>query len=648
MFSVTLGCVVLFWTLSVAQSFEKRRGGEGNFSLQKNYFQKENKVLCRIRNREVMFVKQFVDFQDFIDEVIAKNDIVDLISQYTTLKRVGNRFQALCPLHNDKNTPSFSVSPDKQLFHCFGCGVGGTVIHFIMAKENLDFMEAVKLLADRAGVPVSDYRSGAERSRAAAIHEKKKRMYEMNAQAARFFFSKLTDKSGKIALEYLRKRGLSNSTIKTFGLGFAPDTWTGLVDFMKAKGYTEAELVEGGLAKKRENGSAYDVFRGRVMFPILDLRGNVIAFGGRTLVDNQAKYLNSPETLVYKKKENLFAMNIAKNSKAGQFLLMEGYMDVISLHQNGFDNAVASLGTAFTPEQAEVLKRYADKAVLCYDADEAGQKAMDRAGEILREADIKTRVLTITDGKDPDEYINAKGKEMFGLLIDNAVSFIEYKIGKIEKQYNLEDTVEKLEFIEQIAKILANIKNDVEREIYIKNTARKTDISPESIKTQVANIVLRAKRSKVTKEARADKRAFETRTGGRKDLDGMRLYNAEKLMLNLICEKDVFIRVSDKLSPKDFSEGIHRRLAELIFKSHSENQKINVMSILAEFSEDEAGRVSEILSDDKNVDNRVEAAVLPLKIIKSYLRKQEAQSLAEGGDTEKLQEIMDRLKKDKK
>ncbi|MBQ9736885.1 MAG: DNA primase, partial [Clostridia bacterium] len=373
-------------------------------------------------------MKESVDFQDFVDEVIAKNDIVDFISQYTTLKRVGNRFQALCPLHNDKKTPSFSVSPDKQLFHCFGCGAGGTVIHFVMAKEGLDFMEAVKLLADKAGVPIPDYRSQNERSQAAAIQKKKKRMYEMNAEAARFFFSCLTAKSGASALDYLRGRGLSNSTIKAFGLGYAPDSWTTLVDFMKSKGYLESELIEGGLAKQRDNGTAYDVFRGRVMFPIMDLRGNVIAFGGRTLKDDQAKYLNSPETLVFKKKENLFAMNLAKNSKSGQFLIMEGYMDVISLHQNGFDNAVASLGTAFTPQQADILKRYADKAVLCYDADEAGQKAANRAGEILREKDINTRVLTITDGKDPDEYINVKGKEMFGLLLDNAESFIEYKI----------------------------------------------------------------------------------------------------------------------------------------------------------------------------------------------------------------------------
>ena len=592
-------------------------------------------------------MKESVDFQDFVDEVIAKNDIVDYISRYTTLKRVGNRYQALCPLHNDQKTPSFSVSPDKQLFHCFGCGAGGTVIHFVMQKENLDFMEAVKLLADKAGIPVPDPRSQREKSQSMALHNKKKRMYEMNACAARFFFSNLTAKGNEKALEYLKKRGLSNATIKSFGIGYAPESWSALIDFMKTKGYTAEELAEGGLAKKREGGSYYDVFRDRVMFPILDIRGNVIAFGGRTLNDNQSKYLNSPETLIYKKKDNLFAMNIAKNSKAGQFLLMEGYMDVVSLHQNGFDNAVASLGTAFTPQLAAVLKRYADKAVLCYDADEAGQKATDRAGEILREADIKVRVLTITDGKDPDEYINNKGKEMFGLLVDNAVSFIEYKLGKIEKQYNLEDTVEKIEFIEQIAKILANIKNVVEREVYIKNIARKTDISPESITTQVNNILLKNRQAEKRKAISQDRRDFENRTGGRSDLDRMRLFNAEKLMLNLICEKDVFDSVKSQLSPEDFSEGLHRRLAEIIFKCHAKNMKINPMAVISEFSEDEFGRVSEILSDDKNVDNRKEAAALPLRIIQNYKLKQKEKALADSGDVDALQDIMNKLKKDK-
>ena len=591
-----------------------------------------------------------VDFQDFIDEIIEKNDIVDLISRYATLKRVGNRFQALCPLHNDKKTPSFSVSPDKQLFHCFGCGAGGTVIHFIMAKENLDFMEAVKFLAERAGIAVPDYQSPAERNRAAQIHDKKKRMYEMNVEAARFFFNSLIAPENSKALEYLRNRKLSNSTIKSFGLGYAPDSWSSLIDYMKEKGYREDELFEVGLAVKRDNGTYFDKFRDRVMFPIIDLRGNVIAFGGRILKDkdNAPKYLNSPETLIYKKKDNLYAMNIAKNTKTGKFLLMEGYMDVISLHQNGFDNAVASLGTAFTKQQADILKRYADKAVLCYDADEAGQKATERAGEILREADLKVKVLKINDAKDPDEYIKAKGAEMFQLLVDNAETFVEYKIHKIEEQYNLEDTVEKIEFIEQIAKIFANITNDVEREIYIKKIARKTDLSPESIAVRIKERMQKNRKNDRAKFQRQEKRQFEERTGGRRDLDKMRIYNAEKLLLNLICEKEVFKSIKNRLKPSDFTEGIHQRLAEIIFATLEKGEKLNPAAIIAQFDELDLGAVSEILSDDKNVDNKLEAVKMPLKILLEHKIKSEEQRLSQDGDIEKLQAIMERLKKDKK
>lgn len=593
---------------------------------------------------------QINDFDGFIDEIIEKNDIVDVVSRYTTLKRVGNRFQALCPLHNDKKTPSFSVSPDKQLFHCFGCGAGGTVIHFIMAKENLDFMEAVKLLADRAGIPVPDRRSQAERARAAELYEKKKRMYEMNSEAGRFFYRNLISPEHKYALEYLRKRQLSNATIKSFGLGYAPNSWTSLIDYMNEKGYTAAELEEAGLAIKRENGTYFDKFRDRVMFPIMDIRGNVIGFGGRIITDRDdaPKYLNSPETLVFKKKENLFAMNIAKNNKQGQFLIMEGYMDVISLHQNGFSNAVASLGTAFTPQQAEIIKKYADKAVLCYDSDEAGQKAADRAGEILKDAGIRARVLTVTDGKDPDEYIKNKGAGMFQLLIDNAESFIEYKIGKIEKKYNLEDTVEKIEFIEQIAKILANIKKTVEREVYIKKIAKKTDISADSIAAQVENLARRNQMRESAKEMREEKRDFEARTGGRRDLGKMRLYNAEKLMLNLLCEKEVFQLVKNELTANDFSEGLHRRLAEIIFEMQQKGEKVNPLAVISKFGEEDIGRVSEILSDDKNVDNKKIAAQMPLKIIKQYKLTQAEKQSAGSGNIDELQKIMEQLKKDKR
>lgn len=591
-----------------------------------------------------------VDFQDFIDEVIAKNDIVDVVSGYVSLKRVGNRFQALCPLHNDRKTPSFSVSPDKQLFHCFGCGAGGTVIHFIMAKENLDFMEAVKFLADRAGLSVPDYRSSAQQAKAAEIHNKKKRMYEMNAEAGRFFYKNLVSPEYSYALEYFKKRNLKASTIKSFGLGYAPDSWSALIDYMKKKGYKEAELAEAGLAVKRENGTFFDKFRDRVMFPIIDLRGNVIGFGGRIINDkeNAPKYLNSPETLVFKKKENLFAMNRAKNTTEGQILLMEGYMDVISLHQNGFGNAVASLGTAFTPQQAELVKRYVDKAVLCYDADEAGQKATDRAGEILREAGIKGKVLVVSGGKDPDEYINAKGADMFRHLIESSVSYTEYKMDKIELQYNLEDTVEKIEFIEKIAKFLSNIKSSVEREIYIKKAAQKTGISAESISAQIDVENRKNKKRSAAKEIREEKREFEQRTGGRGDLDKMRLYNAEKLMLNLICEKEVFEAVRSSLSPGDFTEGLHRELAEIIFALQQKGERINPAAVISHFSGADIGRVSEILSDNKNVDNSKNAAVMPLKIIGQYKLLREEKAPIEGGDTEKLQQIMEQLKKDKR
>ncbi len=590
-----------------------------------------------------------VDFQSFVDEVVEKNDIVELISHYVTLKRVGNRFQALCPLHNDKKTPSFSVSPDKQLFHCFGCGAGGTVIHFIMAKENLDFMEAVKYLADRAGIPVPDFRSNAERTRAAEIHNKKKRLYEINSEAGKFFFKNLIAPEHDYALEYFRKRKLTNATIKSFGLGYAPNSWTSLIDYMREKGYSESELEDAGLAIKRDNGTYFDKFRDRVMFPIIDLRGNVIGFGGRILKDRDdaPKYLNTPETLIFKKKENLFAMNIAKNSKSGQFLLMEGYMDVISLHQNGFDNAVASLGTAFTPQQADILKKYADKAVLCYDSDEAGQKATERTGEILRDAGIKGRVLIMNDAKDPDEYINTKGADMFRLLTENAESFIEYKIHKIEKQYNLDDAAQKFEFIEQIAKVFANIKNDVEREIYIKKIARQTEVSPESISAQVDNLARKNRAFEKSRIEREEKRNYEARMGLKGDLSKMRLYNAEKLMLNLLCEKDIFLSFKDKLSPNDFSDDLHKRLAEIIFKTYENGEKIVPLSIISQFDESDIGRVSEILSDDKNVDNKKESATMPFKIISEYKLKREEKISTADGDTEKLQEIMNQLKRDK-
>lgn len=591
------------------------------------------------------------DFQSFVDEVIEKNDIVEIVSEYTKLKRVGSRFQALCPLHNDRKSPSFSVSADKQLFHCFGCGAGGTVINFIMHKENLDFMEALKLLADRARIPMPETRSASERNEMAKIHDKKQRMYKMNSDAGKFFYSCLKDSKYKHALDYLKKRNITDKTINSFGLGYAPDSWNLLLNHLKGLGYTENEIAECGLCVKRDSdGSCFDKFRDRVMFPIIDLRGNVIGFGGRIINDKNgelAKYLNSPETLIFKKKDNLFAMNFAKNTKEDKLLIMEGYMDVISLHQNGFTNAVASLGTAFTPEQAQIMKRYKGRAVLCYDADEAGQKATLRAGGILSEAGIKTKVLTVKGAKDPDEYINLKGAEMFKNLIENAVNLVEYRILKIEQQYNLDDGSEKIEFIDKVSEVFSGIKDPVEREIYMKEFSRRYDISISSVEAHISQHEKKNDVMQKRREESSERRAFEKRTGGRRDLDGMRLYNAEQLLLNLICEKEVFGLVKDKLAPEDFSEGIHNKLAKMIFSIHSENGKINPAAILSEFSPEEMPEAAKILSDDRNVDDKKRAAKESLEIIKQIKNRKTEKELAESGDIDSLKELINQLKKDK-
>ena len=591
------------------------------------------------------------DFQSFIDEIIEKNDIVEIVSEYTKLKRVGNRFQALCPLHNDRKSPSLSISADKQLFHCFGCGAGGTVINFIMAKENLDFMEAVKFLADRAGIPMPDTRSAADNNELARLHEKKQRMYKMNADAGKFFHECLNKPEFYKAMEYVKKRNISAKTIRHFGIGYAPDSWNMLINYLKSCGYKEEEIAECGLCVRRDaDGTFFDKFRDRVMFPIIDLRGNVIGFGGRIINDkngDSAKYLNSPETLIFKKKENLFAMNFAKNSKEDKLLIMEGYMDVISLHQKGFTNAVASLGTAFTEEQARLMKRYKARAVLCYDADQAGQKATLRAGAILAKEGIKTKVLNIKDAKDPDEYINKKGAEMFGALVNDAQNLVEYRISKIEQQYNLDDSSEKVDFIDKSAEVFSEITDPVEQEVYIKEFSRKYDISIASVETHIKKYTDKNNRIKIRREANEEKRSFEKRTGGRRSFEDMRLYNAEQLLLNLLCEKDIYKSVKDMLLPEDFSEGLHRKLAQIIFSVHIKGESVNPAAVLSRFSSAEIPEAAKILSDDKNVDDKIKAAKEALEIIKQVNNKKAEQKLAEFGDIDSLKEVFDQLKKDK-
>ncbi len=582
------------------------------------------------------------DFQDFVEEVREKNDIVEVISEYAKLKRVGNRYAALCPFHNDKKSPSLSVAADKQLFHCFGCGVSGNVINFIMQIENLDFYDALKYLADRAHIPMPEPGTPADRKKREEVADKKQRIYQINTEAARYFYRNLAGERGKAAYAYLKGRALTNETIKKFGLGYAPEGWTNLLDYLEGKGFTPKEVYEAGLAKIRENGSYYDVFHdGRVIFPIINVQGNIIGFGGRAMNPGaDAKYLNSPETLVFKKKENLFGLNLAKNDKSGQMLLMEGYMDVISLHQAGIGNAVASLGTAFTPEQARLLKKYAAKAVLCYDADQAGRKATLRAGEILTEAEIKTKVMTVTDGKDPDEFIKAKGADMFRILVEQAKPLLMYRIDEVKKEYDLEDTEQTIEFIEKTASILAEIKNPAERELYLKQVAKTADVSPESLDAQVKVLMRTRDALEEKKRERQERRAFEERTGGRRDLDAMGIRNAERLLLNLMTDAGVLKKVrAAGIVPADFGEGLHRKLATWLLKT-PEGRDADIHGLLAEISPEETGPVTSVFMDDKNIENKVKACERPIELLLAQKAKLRQNQLMEDDDLAALDKML--------
>ena len=375
--------------------------------------------------------------EKFIQDLVDRSDIVDVVSGYVRLsKRSGANMFGLCPFHSEK-TPSFSVSPDKQIYHCFGCGKGGGVISFIMEIENLSYPEAVAFLAKRAGMQMPEETDSAE-------GRKRARMLALNKDAARWFYAQLSQPAGAPAVAYIQKRGISPAMVKNFGLGAAPDTWDGLRDAMREKGYTENELFDAGLVKRGRQGGFYDAFRNRLMFPVIDVRGNVIGFSGRILGDGEPKYLNSPETLVFNKSRNLFALNLAKKSKSGYIILSEGNIDVVSLHQAGFDSAVASLGTSLTPEQARLISRYTNEVIIAYDNDGAGLKASQRAIGIMEKLDIKVRVLRMNGAKDPDEYIKTKGPEAFRKLLEGSENQMDYRLRAIREKYDLSVTEQKI------------------------------------------------------------------------------------------------------------------------------------------------------------------------------------------------------------
>ncbi|MCM8710427.1 DNA primase [Clostridium sp. SYSU_GA19001] len=411
--------------------------------------------------------------EEIIQKIKESNDIVDIISESVKLKRSGRNYAGLCPFHQEK-TPSFSVSQEKQIFKCFGCGEAGNVITFVMKYKNLDFIEAVKLLAERANIQLEDENSEGIKNR--DINEK---LFRLNVDAARYFFSQL--KNNKSAMSYFLGRGISEATIRKFGLGYAPDSWNNLMNFLKRKGYTELDMLNVGLIIKSQKDSFYDRFRNRVMFPVFDHRGKVIGFGGRVLDDSKPKYLNSPESNIFKKGINLYGLNFAINNlKDRMLIIVEGYLDCISLHQQGITNVVASLGTALTTNQAKLLKRYADRIIISYDADAAGQNATLRGLEILKNEGFDVRVLTVPQGKDPDEFIRSNGREEFIKLINKALPLIDYKIKKIGEGTNFNDPEMLARYVKNAALILTDL-NPLQKDVYIKKIAEETGIKEQAI-----------------------------------------------------------------------------------------------------------------------------------------------------------------------
>lgn len=529
--------------------------------------------------------------EDYLSELRSRNDIIALAQNYTELRRSGSSYMCRCPFHTEK-TPSCSFSEEKQLFHCFGCGVGGDVITFVKLIENLDYMEAVKFLAQRAGMSLPDDKDD-------AASRKRLRLYEMNRAAGAYFHKTLFSERGAEGLAYLRRRGLSDHTIKRFGLGYAPDDWHYLHNYLKSLGYTDFEQFDGSLISAKNN-NFYDKFRNRVMFPIFDTRGNVAAFGGRILTDekNAPKYLNSAETVVFSKSNLLFALNYAKNTKADYFILCEGYMDVIALHQAGFDCAVASLGTSLTSQQANLLSRLGKKEViLSYDSDEAGQKAASRAINLLSEAGIRARVLKVEGAKDPDEFIKKYGADAFASLIEKSAGAFEYQMDKLASGFDLNTADGRAAYIKRAVPFLAEVTNEIDRAVYISRAAKSADIPAETVKKAVESEMFRAKKRQHTREQNAFLRAPEDKINP----DSHMLPKEERAERGIICylfhNPEALDRIEKQLT-RGFATSFNKKVYEFLKKIIENGDTPDISLFNEEFEPMEMGRITKITQDE--------------------------------------------------
>lgn len=564
----------------------------------------------------------------FLQELKLRSDITEIASSYVNLKRHGRNMVGLCPFHGEK-TPSFNIYTENGSFYCFGCGAGGDVITFIMKIENLDYVEAVKFLAQRAGMEMP------ENTYDDSLSKLRMRIYEANREAARFFHATLLSQRGKRGLNYLRGRALSDRTIRHFGLGFADDDWNSLCNHLKNKGFSEYEIYSANLAFRRKNGNGiYDRFVNRVMFPIIDLRGNVIAFGGRIMTDEKPKYLNTSDTPVFKKSENLFSLNNAKSSGTRTLILCEGYMDVIALNQAGFTNAVATLGTALTNEQAVLMKRYADEVIICYDADGAGQKATARAIDILRNAGLPIKILTVPSGKDPDEFIRSKGENgpaAFKLLIEKCGNDIEYRLMKLKENYNLNTTDGKVAFLNEAVKIVATIESPIERDVFASKLCAELEIDKNAFLEQISKVKRRGRRENIKKETRQ----IQAELNGQSDKINREHYKKprsssaeEALLVYLINNPDYANSISERVTPDKFSNSLIKRYYEYVLSKIKSGYE-PLTSVSSDFNSDEVSYLYKLISTTIPAASTREAVEEYINVINEESNKLTSDKLAD-------------------
>lgn len=514
--------------------------------------------------------------EELIDDIKNSNDIVDIISQYVILKRSGRNFFGLCPFHKEK-TPSFSVSPDKQIFHCFGCGAGGNVIHFISKIENVDFKESLEILAERAGIELPTLEGGAD-SKKQFLKEK---VYEINKEAAMYYHEMLYKDISKPAQEYVKKRKLDNKTLKDYSIGYAPAN-SNLYKFLKQKGFTDEEILASDLVNKYNNNFV-DRFRNRLIFPIQDVRNRYIAFGGRVLDNSLPKYINSPENIVYSKARNLYGLNVAKKAKLEKLIIVEGYMDVVSLHQRGIENVVASCGTALTEAQGRLLRKYAEKIIISYDSDGAGQAATLRGLEILTNLGCDIRILQMEGAKDPDEFVIKYGNGRFNNLVDKAISLVEFKVKVLKKDLDLDNVNDKIKFLNEIAKLLSTVDNKMEQEVYIDTISREYSISKEAIYAEINKLNYSRNQGKKTLESNYKRSVIK-----KKEKLPETLVKRENMIIGILLngKEEVYNQIKNILLPEDFKKEENKKIMKTLYEEFEKGNS-NINNILEIFNDNE-------------------------------------------------------------